>query len=145
MSYWDTSTLSQLYLPEAGSPAFARKAASTTVIVTAKLALYEMRRVAFRKESEGLIPANTAEAVLSQVDRDIVAGQIRVVEMDLQTEAEFNTIMARCYRHAPPIAIRTFDAIHLATARVAGETEVVATDKRMREAAKLLGFSLFPV
>ena len=145
MSYWDTSTLGKLYLPEADSPAFAQKAANATVIVTAKLALYEMRRVAFRKESEGLIPANTAEAVLSQVDRDIVAGQIRVVEMGTQTEAEFNAIMARCYRHASPIPLRTFDAIHLATARVAGESELVLTDKRMREAARLLGFSLFPV
>ena len=34
--------------------------------------------------------------------------------------------------------------MHLASARVAGETELVATDKRMRDAAKALGFSLFP-
>jgi len=104
-----------------------------------------MRRVAFRKESDGTIPTNTAEAVLSQVDQDIAAGEIRVVEMNAQTEVEFTAIMARCYRHAPPIPIRTFDAIHLATARVAGQTEVVATDKRMRDAARLLGFLLFPV
>lgn len=100
MSYWDTSALGKLYLPEADSPAFARKAASATVIVTAKLALYEMQRVAFRKVSDGLIPANTAETVLSQMDRDIAAGEIRVVEMDSQAEAEFNAIMARCYRQA---------------------------------------------
>ncbi|MSU57080.1 MAG: PIN domain-containing protein [Pedosphaera sp.] len=144
MSYWDTSTLGKLYFPEADSPAFALKAASATLIVTAKLALLEMRRVAFRKESDGLIPANTAETVLSQVDQDIAAGEIRVVEMDSQVEAEFNAIMARCYREAPPIPIRTFDALHLATARVAGATELVAADKRMRDAAKLLGFDLFP-
>jgi predicted nucleic acid-binding protein len=53
--------------------------------------------------------------------------------------------MARRYRHAPPITIRTFDAIHLATAHVAGESELVLTDKRMRESARLLGFSRFPV
>ena len=103
-----------------------------------------MRRVAFRKESDGLIPANTAEVVLSQVDRDIAAGEIRVVEMDAQTEAEFNAIRARCYRHTPLIPIRTLDAIHLASARVAGETELVVTDKRMRDAAKMLGFTVFP-
>ena len=144
MSYWDTSALSKLYLPEADSLAFAQKAGSAAVIVTAKLALHEMRRVAFRKEIAGLIPANTAEMVLNQVDRDIAAGQIRVVDMNTQTEAEFSAIMARCYRSAPPIPIRTFDAIHLATARVAGETEFVATDKRLRDAAKLHGFALFP-
>jgi predicted nucleic acid-binding protein len=145
MSYWDTSTLGKLYFPEADSPAFVQKAASTTVIVTAKLALHEMRRVAFRKESDGLIPPNTAELALSQMDRDVAAGQIRVVEMDAQVEAEFNAIMARCYRHSPPIPVRTFDAIHLATARMANETELVTTDKRLRDAATLLGFALFPV
>ena len=36
------------------------------------------------------------------------------------------------------------DALHLAAARVAGETELVATDKKLREAAGLLGFKLFP-
>ena len=144
MSYWDTSTLAKLYLPEADSPVFGQKAAQQPLIVTAKLSLHEMRRVAFRKESDGLIPANTAEAVVSQLDQDIAAGEIHVREMDAQSEAEFNGIMVRCYRRAVPIPIRTFDAIHLATARVAGETEVVVTDKRMRAAATLLGFTLFP-
>lgn len=45
----------------------------------------------------------------------------------------------------PPLPLRTLDAIHLASARVSGEMEIVATDKRLRDAAKLLGFSLFPV
>jgi predicted nucleic acid-binding protein len=53
--------------------------------------------------------------------------------------------MALCYRRTPPILLRTFDAIHLATARAAGETEVVVTDQRMRDAARLLGFVVFPV
>ncbi len=144
MSYWDTSTLAKLYIPETDSPAFAQMAASTAVIVTAKLALHEMRRVAFHKESAGIIPTNTAEIVLSQVDSDIAAGQIRVVDINAQTEAEFNAIMARCYRMVPPIPIRTFDALHLATTRAAGETELVATDHRMRTATRLLGFALFP-
>ncbi len=145
MSYWDTSALGKLYFPEADSPVFAQKAANLAAIVTARLALYEMRRVAFRKEAEGLIPVNAADAVLSQLDRDVVAGNIQLLEMDNRIEAEFGAIMAHCYRHAPTLPIRTFDAIHLASARVAGETEMVATDRRLREAAARLGFSSFPV
>lgn len=49
-----------------------------------------------------------------------------------------------CYRQTPPIPLRTLDALHLASARVVGETELVATDKRVRDAAKLLGFTLLP-
>ena len=60
-------------------------------------------------------------------------------------EAEFNAIMATCYRHTPPLPIRTLDALHLASARADNQIELVATDKRMRDAAKLLGLSLFPV
>jgi uncharacterized protein len=144
MSYWDTSALSKLYLPEADSAGFVQKAANNPVIVTTRLALYEMRRVAFRKEISGFIQAGTAESVLTQLNQDIAAGLIRVVEMDARGEADFNVIMATCYRHAPPMPIRTLDALHLASSRADGQTELVATDKRLRDAAKLLGFSLFP-
>jgi predicted nucleic acid-binding protein len=144
MSYWDTSTLGKLYLPEPDSADFAQKAAVDPAIATTRLALYEMRRVAFRKESEGFIQAGTAESVLAQVNQDIAAGQIRIVEMDTRVEAEFNGIMATCYRHTPPLPIRTLDALHLASARADNQIELVATDKRMRDAAKLLGLALFP-
>ena len=40
---------------------------------------------------------------------------------------------------------RCAPALHLASARVSGETEIVATDKRLRDAAKLLGFAICPV
>ena len=48
------------------------------------------------------------------------------------------------YWDTSALFIRTFDAIHLASARVAGETEIVATDKRLRDAAGLIGFTIFP-
>src|ERR1035438_143741 len=109
MSYWDTSTLAKLYLPEPDSADFAQKAAGDTAIATTKLSLYEMQRVAFRKESEGFIQAGTAESVLAQVTQDIAAGQIRIVEVDARVETEFNGIMAACYRHTPALPIRTLD------------------------------------
>jgi predicted nucleic acid-binding protein len=145
MSYWDTSALGKLYLPEPDSADFAQKAAVDPAIATTRLALYEMRRVAFRKESEGFIWVGTAESVLAQVNQDVATGQIRIVEMDARVETEFNGIMATCYRHSPPLPIRTLDALHLASARSDNQIELVATDKRLRDAAKLLGLSLFPV
>jgi predicted nucleic acid-binding protein len=145
MSYWDTSALGKLYFPEPDSSDFVQKAAVDPAIATTRLALYEMRRVAFRKESEGFIQAGTAESVLAQVNQDVAAGQIRTVEMDARVEAEFNAIMATCYRHTPPLPVRTLDALHLASARTDHQTELVATDKRVRGAARLLGLSVFPV
>ena len=48
-----------------------------------------MRRVAVRKETDGFIPANSAEAVLTQLDQDIATSQIRVGKMGERTESEF--------------------------------------------------------
>jgi predicted nucleic acid-binding protein len=144
MSYWDTSALAKLYITEPDSHAFVQRVANEPVIVTAKVTLIEMRRVAFRKETEGFIQAGTAESVLNQMDQDIAAGEIQIIELDAKAETAVNTIMATCYRRTPPLPLRTLDAIHLATAQAAGETEMVATDVRLREAAKSLGFSLFP-
>lgn len=145
MSYWDTSALGKLYLPEPDSGDFVQKAAVVPAIATTRLALYEMRRIAFRKESEGLIQAATAESVLAQVNQDIGAGEIRIIEMDARVESEFDGIMATCYRRSPPLPVRTLDALHLASARADYQVEIVSTDKRMRDAAKLLGLSVFPV
>ncbi|HKQ36553.1 MAG TPA: type II toxin-antitoxin system VapC family toxin [Verrucomicrobiae bacterium] len=144
MSYWDTSALGKLYVPEPDSVNFEQKAAGTAAIVTTRFALYEMSRIAFRKEVEGSIPVRSAESIASHLQQDLAAGQIRIIDIDSRIEAEFNTVMAACYRNARPLLVRTFDAIHLASARVSAETEVVATDSRLREAAKLLGLSVFP-
>lgn len=144
MSFWDTSALGKLYLPEPDSPVLVQQAANQQTIVVAALARFEMQRVAFRKESEGLIPPGTAETVIAQLEMDIAAGEVRVVEIDARVKAEFEALMKACYRRTPVLNLRTFDAIHLATARVAGETEMVATDKRLREAALLVGLSVFP-
>jgi hypothetical protein len=91
MSYWDTSALGKLYLSEPDSSDFLHKAANEPIIVTAKLTLIEMRRVAFRKESEGFIQAGSAEAVLNQMNQDIAAGEIQIVEMDARVEAALST------------------------------------------------------
>lgn len=144
MSYWDTAGLAKLYLPEPDSHDFVQKAAIDAIIVVSRIALYELRRVAFRKENDGLIRANSAEGVLSQLEQDINAGQIRVIEIGAQVEAEFKAILVACYRRMPPVTVRTLDALHLATDRVDSQLEVVTTDRVLRNAAALLGLNLYP-
>ena len=144
MSYWDTSALGKLYVQEADSADFEQKAANESAMVSSDLARFEMHRIAFRKEAEGQIPPNTAEEILRQLETDIASGEIRIIAVGQTVENAFSNIMASCYRLSPPIALRTFDAIHLASARVAGETEIVTTDKTLRTAATQLGFTLYP-
>jgi hypothetical protein len=127
MSYWDTSALVKLYAKEPDSAAFETQAMSdASGTVTARIALYEARATFQRKEAEGILQAGAAEKLYNEMER------------------EYGQVLTRCYGQTPTVPLRTLDALHLAAARVAGETEVVTTDKRMREAAKTLGFSLFP-
>ena len=111
---------------------------------TAEITILELRRVAFSKEAAGLLQPGAAEATLAQMEADVDAGTVEVVEQSRAVKKDFDQLMAACYRQTPPLPLRTLDGLHLASARVAAQTEVVATDKRLREAAKLLGFTLFP-
>ena len=145
MSYWDTSALAKLYVSESDSLVFRSHAAAVGLPpVTAVITLLELRRVAFAKEAAGVLQPGTAEATLAVADTDADAGSIELVEQSTAVKREFDRVMAACYRQTPALPLRTLDALHLASARVAGETEVVGTDTRLREAARRLGFTLFP-
>ena len=145
MSYWDTSALVKLYAKEADSTAFEAHALNDPgQSTTSRIALYEARATFRRKEAEGAIMTGSAQTLYEQLLQDLAVGEIRLIELGADVEREYGQVLNLCYQPTTPILLRTLDALHLASARVAGETGLVATDKRMREAAKLLGFSLFP-
>lgn len=145
MSYWDTSALVKLYAQESDSPGFENYALNTpTRPITSRIALYEARATFRRKESEGILQPGYAENLYSQLLQDVADVELRLLELGTDVEREYGQVLEVCYQQAPPIPLRTLDALHLASARAAGEIELVATDKRMRDAAKLLGFTLFP-
>jgi hypothetical protein len=85
-----------------------------------------------------------ARRALAAYDADVAAGFVSVIAMDPAIVEKFEVIIDRCHHQSPPVLLRTLDAIHLASASVAAESEVVATDKRLREAALSLGFSVYP-
>lgn len=145
MSYWDTSALAKLYVPEPDSATYQQHAIRPGLtLVIGRLGCWELRRVVLGKEAAAILRPGDAETVWRAFNDDVRVKRLKVVETDAAIEVAFNQIMERCYRRTPPLFLRTLDAIHLASARVAGETEIVATDKRLREAAVLLGFTLFP-
>lgn len=145
MSYWDSSALVKLYTSEPDSAFFEQFAASASMVpVTSRLALYEIETTLCRKEAEGMLAAGTAQTIQHRLIRDGMDGYIRVVEFSTEVERCFRSVLMRCFRQAPPIHVRTLDAIHLGCALAAGESEFVATDKRQRDAAASLGLKLFP-
>jgi uncharacterized protein len=145
MSYWDTSTLVKLYTKEPDSSVFENYALSIpTQPVTSRIGLYEARATFQRKEAEAILRPGYAQQLYAQLLQDVAAGNLRLVELGADVEREYGLVLGICYRQTPPLPLRTLDAVHLAAARAAGETGLVATDQRMRRSAKLLGLTLFP-
>lgn len=144
MSYWDTACLVKLYTPEPNSAIFRAHLAASSVCLTCDIAPLEFWTTVRRKEAEGALAPGEAQRVNDELEADIQAGLILIQRCDQEVEREFHGLVDRCLAATPPVQIRTNDALHLAAAKVAGETEIVATDKRMREAARLLGLSVIP-
>lgn len=144
MAYWDTSCLVKLYAPEADSAVFKAHVVNGAMVVTCEIARMELWATLRRKEAVGDLDAGGARKALQAYDADVAAGQITVEAMDTAVAAEYEAIIDQCHGQTPTLPLRTLDAIHLASARVSGESEVIATDKRLREAALVLGFRLYP-
>jgi predicted nucleic acid-binding protein len=144
MSYWDTSCLLKLYTPEPDSLLFRNHLRTSPRCVTSDITPLEFWSTVRRKESEGILAPGEAAKVQAALDGDLSAGLIKVVISDSPVRSWFRLFVDRCYTRNPPIWIRTNDALHLAAAQQEGASEIVTTDKRLREAAIALGFSLFP-
>ena len=145
MSYWDTACLVKLYIEEPDSAVFEEFAVGADQgATTGDFARLEFITTARRKEAQGEIAAGWAEQHISLFDEAIQVGSCRLIPVDDSVRVEFENVVKRCFSQTPPIFIRTFDALHIAAAMVSGEKEIVATDRRLRDAATLLGFQLFP-
>lgn len=144
MSYWDTSALAKLYVQETDSIVFEQHAAAAQRLTASETGRLELRTVLRRREAEGSLSAGATTRMHASFAGLIVAGKITEVTITPALEADFFTILDACLGHSPPVFLRTNDALHLAAARQARETEVVSTDKGLRKAALHLGFTVFP-
>jgi predicted nucleic acid-binding protein len=144
MSYWDTSALAKLYVQEADSAVFESHAASHPSIVVSETGRLELRAVLRRREAEGALSASATKTLHASFCALISSGQFREESITSELESEYANILDSCLSQSPPIFLRTNDALHLAAARRANESEIVSTDKGLRKAALFLGFTVFP-
>ncbi len=144
MSYWDTSCIIKLYTPEPDSVVFRDFLEKGATCVTSDLTPLEFWATVRRKESEGVLASGEALKVQTALEADLADEAILMKTCFAAVKARYHMIVDQCHSRVPPIFIRTNDALHLAAALCAGETEIVATDKRLREAALALGLTVFP-
>lgn len=144
MHYWDTSTLAKLYVSEPDSAQFVAHLQATGPVTTSELARWELFRVLARKEAEGFISPGAAEVIFSKFLSDVGRGTVALIPMGPGVEDRFRQLVLRMQRLNPPLATRTLDGIHLATADLHNAAEVVATDANLRKCAGVLGLRLYP-
>ena len=144
MAYWDTSCLLKLYAAEPDSVALQSHLLAETTTVTSMITRFELWGALRRKESLGDLRRSAARTALAAYDADVASRLIQIAPLDTMVLAKFELTIEQCYSRSIPIALRTLDAIHVATALISGETEVVATDSRLREAARFLGLNVYP-
>lgn len=144
MSYWDTSAIVKLYLTEADSPQYLARASESSEIVTAFIGKHEVRAAFLRRESEGVLAAGGANSCFQKLLQDIRTGRVRIIPESPDLDREFGGVLEQCLSQIPPVFVRTNDALHLAAAKISGETEFVTADVRQAAAATLIGLTLNP-
>jgi predicted nucleic acid-binding protein len=144
MSYWDSSAVVKLYVQETDSGQFRALAMAAGRVVIGSLARHEVRTVFRRREAEGVLPRGEAAALYDELNADIASADIVMQPETVAVEREFGLVLETCFSQAQPAFIRTNDALHLASAKVAGETEFITADQRQRAASLLTGFKVLP-
>ncbi len=143
MSYWDSSALVKLYVKEADSAQFDALALLGPV-VTGMLALHEARTVFRRLEAEGMLPHGQGTPLFAQLTGDVAAGKIQMQTETDMVRGKFGEVLEACFSQTLPVFIRTNDALHIASALIAGEKEFITADGRQRAAAMLMGLVVLP-
>jgi predicted nucleic acid-binding protein len=120
VAYVDASALTKLALDEPGSDAMRRWYLEATRVICSRIGIVETRRAVTRREHD---PAHL----------ETVLGSVEVIDFDAAIAGHAGTI--------GPAALRTLDAIHLASAMaVMGELDAFVTyDDRQADAARAVG------
>jgi predicted nucleic acid-binding protein len=138
--YLDTSVIIKLLVPETDS-AFFDQHVSGQALSTSELAWTEVFSALRAKERCQLITAGEGEKAWRRFGSWVESGQIKMHPLNSLVLKRANHLIARCH---PAVPIRALDAIHTAACDQSQDFPLCTNDRRMRDAAGILGIPLFP-
>ena len=138
--YLDSCILVKLLVAEPDSEFFLRSLEGKP-LVTSELAETEIFSALLARERAGKISVTDRRRACHEFESRIEAGEIRIESLNAIVLRKARHSLERCH---PKIPLRTLDAIHLATADLCHDFPLATTDGRLRDAATLLGFRIFP-
>jgi predicted nucleic acid-binding protein len=135
--FLDSSVIVRTVLEHGTSRRVERVIAAATSLVVSRLALVETSRALLRARAERRVSEEAALRAETEVDDLLARCEIWELSRLVCDEAR---------RLAPTLALRTLDALHLATFTVARKRlptlRLLSTDERMLAAAAALGLRL---
>lgn len=141
--YWDTSALLKIYAPEPDSPAYrALMASRQERPTTSYLHRVELFFALRHKEDRGEIVAGAAARLFSRYERHLDEARFHEIPWGSDAEAAAREALDSCLNLPTPVKLRSLDGLHLGAMQAGGIPTLVATDARLRKAARGLGLSL---
>ncbi len=136
--YVDTAILVKLLVREPDS-GFYVGLVEGQVVWSSQLIMTECFSALLRKEREGALGASHRRKAWKQVEDDIAARRLNLVPLGVEILRRANGILQACH---PAVALRSLDAIHLASAERCQSWPLCSNDFRVRDAAARLGLPL---
>lgn len=138
--YLDSAIIIKLLVAEPDSDIF-QNSLEGKILSSSELALTEVWSALLAKERNKAISAKQrAEAWQVFMER-LQTKQFVLQPLDKTVLKRANHILQRCH---PAVPLRTLDAIHTAACDLSHDFPFCTTDKRMRDAARVLGIPVFP-
>ena len=144
-SYWDTSCVLPLYVPEAASDELAERVASEAgALASSYILRFEPVFALQGKVERGEIAGQAALKVHRKFLHDLIAGRFMLVPLGEDVALAADKLSTDLAKRAPGALVRTLDGIHLATALHLGCKEIFTSDKRMKQLAEVVGLKVRP-
>ena len=138
--YFDASALLKLYVREPGSNELNREILGRTDLLVSDLAVTEIVSSLCRRKREGTVGMPVVVRLQRALLSHVREGLYRRVELIPDTHREAERLLVSM----DTVSLRAADALHLALA-VSGRAMCVLTyDRRLAEAARAMGLTVFP-
>jgi predicted nucleic acid-binding protein len=138
--YLDTAILIKLLVREPDSDLF-QDALEGEPLSSSELAVTEVWSALLAKERNKMILARQRTAAWRIFQDRVETGEILLHPLNSVVLKKANHLLERCH---PEVPLRTLDAIHAAACDLSQDFPLCTTDKRMRDAAAMLGIPVFP-
>ena len=136
--YLDSCVIVKLVSHEPDSAAY-HSIVSGQPVVTSELAVAEVRSALLTKERAGRISRQARLAGWRLFQDKVHDHEFVLLLLNRHVIERAGAVIDQCHPH---VALRTLDAIHVATAELHGSEQMCSSDRRVCDASDFIGLSL---